>query len=170
MSQTSSDRSAAADVPVGSSSTRPVSDAASSDHALLAELGDVIVTLARDLQHEAHDAEGVVPLTGTEIVVLRWVDRHPGATPSAVAEATGLRRSNLSAAVRSLVEARMLVKDPDPQDSRLVHLRPTARAHASSDRLRELWGQALGRRLPELDQERREVLVRALGILGEIDG
>jgi DNA-binding MarR family transcriptional regulator len=150
----------------GAPATAPVEGVPDTDDALLAELGDVVVTLARHLQHEAHDAEGVVPLTGTEIVVLRWVDRHPGTTPTAVAEATGLRRSNLSAAVRSLVRAQMLVKEPDPQDSRLVHLRPTARAHDSSDRLRALWGGALADRLPPMDDEQRDVLVRALRILG----
>lgn len=135
------------------------------DRRLLADLGDVIVELARSLQLEAHSRPSVVPLTGTEAMVLRWVDLHPGTTPSAAAEGMGLRRSNLSTALRSLDSKGMILRETDPADSRIVHLRPTQRAAVSRERIREHWSDVLTERLPDLDDEQRDILEQAVEIL-----
>lgn len=144
---------------------RPVPPAVHEDGRMLAELGDVVVELSRHLQLEAHSRHSVVPLTGTEAMVLRWVDRHPGTTPSVAAEAMGLRRSNLSAALRSLDSKGMILRQSDPADSRIVHLRPTPRAAVSRARIRAHWAEVLAERLPDLDDEQRDILGRAIEIL-----
>jgi DNA-binding MarR family transcriptional regulator len=139
--------------------------AASAPDALLTELADVLVALARHLQVATHEQEGVVPLTGTELSVLHWVERHPGATPSATAEAVGLRRSNLSTALRGLVAKGMIRREADPLDSRIAHLQPTDLALASGRRVRAYWAGVLAARMPDLDEHERELLDGALEIL-----
>lgn len=153
-----------------SPTSMPPSDAQDPEDPLLAELGDAVVTLARALQHGAHERADVIPLTGTEVMVLRWVDRHPGATPSSTAQGVGLRRSNLSAAVRGLVAKGMLTREADPADSRSVRLAPTDRARESSRAIRAHWGRELAARLPDLTAADREVLARTVRILGRDEG
>ncbi|WP_144715462.1 MarR family winged helix-turn-helix transcriptional regulator [Curtobacterium pusillum] len=120
----------------------PVSD------DLLAELADVVLRISREIDPNGAGTLDIVPLTGTEALVMRWVDRNPGQTPSAVAEATALKRSNLSVALRSLVAKGMVERRPDPEDARTVHLHPTELAEQSIERLHAHWAgmlrQALG--------------------------
>jgi DNA-binding MarR family transcriptional regulator len=120
----------------------PVSD------DLLAELADVVLRISREIDPNGARTLDIVPLTGTEALVMRWVDRNPGSTPSAVAEATALKRSNLSVALRSLVAKGMVERRPDAEDARTVHLHPTPLAAQSVERLHAHWAgmlrQALG--------------------------
>lgn len=154
---------------MSSPTSTPPADAQDPD-ALLVELADVLVTTARLLQHGAHEQPGVVPLTGTEVMVLRWVDRHPGATPSSTAAGLGLHRSNLSAAVRGLVDKGMLTREADPHDSRSVHLAVTDLARASSRAVRAHWGGRLAAHLGELPAADRAALARTVEILGRGEG
>ncbi|MGY5763976.1 MarR family winged helix-turn-helix transcriptional regulator [Brachybacterium sp. DNPG3] len=135
------------------------------DDDLLLELGEAVVDLARRLQLDAHALPDVVPLTGTEVMVLRYVDHHPGTTPSLAAEGTGLRRSNLSAALRALTARGFVVREKDPEDSRITRLRTTELAGASRDGIRAHWAGVLAESLPRLDAEQREILRRAAEIL-----
>ncbi|UVY83627.1 MarR family transcriptional regulator [Brachybacterium sp. NBEC-018] len=137
--------------------------------SVLADLGDEIVQLARHLQRGAHERSGAVPLTGTEVMVLRYVDHHPGAGPSAVAEGLGLRRPNLSAALRGLESKGMLARRPDPEDSRATRLELTDRAAESNRRIREHWGRELSARLGTLTDHEQEALARAVAILARAD-
>jgi DNA-binding MarR family transcriptional regulator len=109
----------------------------------LADLAFVLLGAARELQqHHTHDP-GVVELTATEINVLRCIEDRPGTTPAAVAEVAGLQRSNLSAALRTLVRKGMVERRPDPADRRSHSLHPTAAAAENLTRLRALWTQVL---------------------------
>ncbi|WP_062290462.1 MarR family winged helix-turn-helix transcriptional regulator [Demequina phytophila] len=113
----------------------------------LAEFAESILRIARELDPHAAGVD-VVPLTGTETAVLRWIHHHPGASPSAVADATGLRRPNLSAAVRSLEDKGLVRRSPDPADHRQQHLEATALADEGVERLHAYWSsrvrEALG--------------------------
>jgi DNA-binding MarR family transcriptional regulator len=111
--------------------------------AELAELADTVLRVSREVDPHGWRAPDIVPLTGTEALVMRWVDMHPGTSPSATADATALRRSNLSAAVRSLVAKDMVDRRADPRDARLVQLFPTARASDSIGRLHAHWASQL---------------------------
>jgi len=112
------------------------------DHAL-AELADVILRIARELDPHGAGTPAVVPLTGTEALVLRWIDTHRGASPSALAAATRLQRSNLSAALRSLEAKGMVERRPDPSDARSAQLHPTELATSSIARLRAHWASTV---------------------------
>jgi DNA-binding MarR family transcriptional regulator len=115
---------------------------------LLAELADVVLRISREIDPSGARAIDIVPLTGTEALVMRWVDRNPGSTPSAAAGATALKRSNLSVALGSLVAKGMVERRPDPDDARTVRLFSTALAEQSIERLHAHWAgllrQALG--------------------------
>lgn len=131
----------------------------------LADLAFVLLGAARELQlHHAHDPR-VVELTATEISVLRRLEDHPGTTPAAAAEATGLQRSNLSAALRSLVRKGMVERRPDPVDRRSHSLHPTSAAAENLTRLRALWTQVLQEALGE-DLSGLEEAVALLDRLG----
>ncbi|PZE64293.1 MULTISPECIES: MarR family winged helix-turn-helix transcriptional regulator [unclassified Curtobacterium] len=117
--------------------TSPASDDA------LAELADAVLRVARELDPTGPRSVDVVPLTGTEVLVMRWVDTNPGTTPSATAEATALRRSNLSVALGSLVAKGMVERRTHPDDARLAQLYPTALAAESIGLLRARWTEAL---------------------------
>jgi DNA-binding MarR family transcriptional regulator len=109
----------------------------------LADLADLVLRVSREIDPNGSSALDVVPLTGTEVLVLRWVDMRPGTSPSATAEATALQRSNLSAALRSLVAKGMVDRRADPRDARLVQLFATEQAAANIRVLRAHWAGKL---------------------------
>ncbi len=109
-----------------------------SDDAL-AEFADVVMRVAREIDPNGPHAPDIVPLTGTEALVMRWVHHNPGASPSAVAAATALQRSNCSVALRSLVAKGMIERQTAPDDARAVRLLPTALADESVRKLHAYW-------------------------------
>ncbi|MBT0768330.1 MarR family transcriptional regulator [Kineosporia sp. J2-2] len=114
----------------------------------LARLADLVFVIAREVEPHGHRGADIIELTNVEAMVMRWVDAHPGTSPSAAAEAVRLQRSNLSAAVRGLEAKGMVTRTPDPADQRLVRLYPTELAASNVTRLHRHWaglvGEALG--------------------------
>ncbi|MFD6948840.1 hypothetical protein A6A08_14700 [Nocardiopsis sp. TSRI0078] len=132
------------------------------DHdELLADLAHAVQHLARELRPRRDDDPGIVRLTGTQVTVLRYLHQHPGARPAAVAEALGLQRSNLSAALRVLQEQELVHREPDGADARVIRLHPTERADENMRRLRALWA----RRLASVAGGRRERIADAADLL-----
>ncbi|ROP80687.1 MarR family winged helix-turn-helix transcriptional regulator [Curtobacterium sp. PhB115] len=115
---------------------------------LLAEFADAVLRISREIDPHGATALDIVPLTGTEALVMRWVARNPGTSPSATADATALKRSNLSVALRALADKGMVERRQDPHDARTVQLHATALAGESIERLHAHWAgklrQALG--------------------------
>jgi DNA-binding MarR family transcriptional regulator len=109
--------------------------AGSADDAVLAELADRILVIARELQTQTFP-DDVTPLVGSEQNVIRFIDRNPGSSPSDVAIGTGLQRSNLSAALRALEARGFVERRPDPEDARRIQLWHTAAADANLAKLR----------------------------------
>ena len=70
---------------------------------------------------------------------MRYVGTHPGTTPSEAAHATGIRRSNLSAALRELEARGLVTSSRDGRDARVVRLHPTPRSQANHALLRAGW-------------------------------
>jgi DNA-binding MarR family transcriptional regulator len=106
----------------------------------------------------------VVPLTGTEVSVIREVHRNPHVTPSQIAGATGLHRSNISTAVRTLEAGGLVVREQVPDDARSITLAPTARACESIARINAYWVD----RLSETPAESLAEAVAALDSLRRI--
>lgn len=116
----------------------------------LFELADLILAVSRHINasKEASAASGT-PLEGA---VMRFIDRHPGTTASAVASATHLISSNFSRAVRGLEAKGLVRRDVDQADGRVVRLYPTDMARENLRRLREAWSGLLSGTVEDTDE------------------
>lgn len=115
----------------------------------LAAFADVVLDLAHQLDITHPDLRGVVPLTGTEIAVIREVHRTPRSTPSQIAEVTGLQRSNVSTTIRTLEAKGLVVREQSTENARSIALVPTALAAESIARIHAWWEAKLGVADPE---------------------
>jgi MarR family transcriptional regulator, temperature-dependent positive regulator of motility len=111
------------------------------EKARLFELADVVLAVARHI-NAAKEAEAESG-TSLEGAVMRFIDRHPGTTPGAAADATQLISSNFSRALRGLERKGLVRRAADPQDARRVRLYPTAQARQNLGRLRDAWSGLL---------------------------
>lgn len=113
----------------------------------LADLAEAIIGVARELRlrlDTAADSDvDIVELTASEAHVMRHIDHHPGVTPSDLARATGLQRSNMSTALRNLENRGFVERRADPHDARGVNLYPTDRAAENLKRVRRQWAQLM---------------------------
>jgi DNA-binding MarR family transcriptional regulator len=110
----------------------------------LAELAELILNVAREIRsRRPGDDDRVIHLSWSEAHVMRFVDHHPGAAASEVAEATGLHRSNLSTALRSLEAHGLVERCTDPSDRRGINLFPTALAASNLALVRADWARHL---------------------------
>jgi DNA-binding MarR family transcriptional regulator len=116
----------------------------------LFELADLILALGRQI-HAAKEfgAESWTPL---ESAVMRFIDRNPGTSASAAAEATQLISSNFSRALRGLEKKGLVRRDVDEHDGRRVRLYPTDRAQDNLRQLRAVWSRLLDGIVPDPDE------------------
>ncbi|HXR43291.1 MAG TPA: MarR family transcriptional regulator [Pseudolysinimonas sp.] len=103
----------------------------------LFELADSILAISRYIH--ASKSFAVHGWTPIESAVMRFVDRNPGTTASAAAEATQLISSNFSRALRLLEKKGLVRREIDPEDGRRVRLFPTESAQENLRLLHELW-------------------------------
>jgi len=134
-------------------------------------------TASRDLAVVLHDLAWLLPRTVgapaaladplpvSELEVMRLLTRRPGLSVNDVARELGMRPSNVSAAVRSLVARGTLRRRPDAADGRVVRLDPTREALAARDRREDAWGGVLDEVLGVLGRTERAHLVAALPAL-----
>lgn len=118
----------------------------STQDRLYADLAAAIMAAARELRAHTHHDPSIARLSYTEVNVMRYIDRNPGASPSAVAEGTGLQRSNVSTALRALQTKGFVQRTVDAADNRQVVLRPTARAAKNLEALRASWAALIAER------------------------
>jgi DNA-binding MarR family transcriptional regulator len=107
----------------------------------LFELADLILAVGRQI-YASKDVPAE-PWTPLEIAVMRFIDRNPGTSASAAAEATQLISSNFSRALRGLETKGLVRREVDQDDGRRVHLYPTPQAHDNLERLRNVWSRLL---------------------------
>ncbi|MDJ1134185.1 MarR family winged helix-turn-helix transcriptional regulator [Streptomyces iconiensis] len=116
----------------------------------LFELADLILAVGRHIHASKETAaESGTPLEGA---VMRFIDRHPGTTPGAAAEATQLISSNFSRALRGLEKNGLVRRDVDEHDARRVRLYPTDKAQENLRRLRETWSRLLDGTVTDADE------------------
>ncbi|MFD9701655.1 MarR family winged helix-turn-helix transcriptional regulator [Lentzea sp. NPDC059081] len=107
----------------------------------LFELADLVLAVGRHIAASKQaEVESGTPLQGA---VMRYIDRNPGTSASAAAEATQLISSNFSRAVRGLEAAGLVRRDVDQHDARRVRLYPTEKAQENLQRLRATWSHLL---------------------------
>ena len=116
----------------------------------LFELADLILAVGRQI-HAAKEfgAESWTPL---ESAVMRFIDRNPGTSASAAAEATQLISSNFSRALRGLEKKGLVRREIDQHDGRRVRLYPTDRARDNLRQLRAVWSRLLDGIVPDPDE------------------
>lgn len=125
--------------PQGRRRTGPVSPRSEATDEMLADLAELIVYVARKIRTHGHDDGRIVRLTMTASAVMRYVGKHPGTSPSEAAHATGIQRSNLSAALRELEAKGLVTLTQDERDARGVRLHPTPLSAANHALMRAGW-------------------------------
>jgi len=107
----------------------------------LFELADSILAISRYIHASKSFAlHGWTPI---ESAVMRYVDRNPGTTARAAAEATQLISSNFSRALRGLEKKGVVRREVDEADARRVRLYPTESARMNLQMLHDLWTNLL---------------------------
>lgn len=109
----------------------------------LADLADVVMAVSRAIKLRTAADPSVLDLSTTEVTVLRYIDHHPGVSPSAVATGTGLQRSNLSRALRDLEAKHLVRRAADPSDNRQSLLQSTELAAENLRHIRAIWSGLL---------------------------
>ena len=138
-----------------------------------AQAQEHVFTLLRGVQREfrrqyvqlAGDHGLPFPVAGPCLAMLQEICEHPGATVNEVARMTGLPKSRVSVLISGLAAQRIVRKDSDSRDSRLVRLCITAEG---SERIAEwtaLAQQAMGHLLQPLADEELEVVAEGLAAL-----
>ncbi|GHH30862.1 MarR family winged helix-turn-helix transcriptional regulator [Lentzea cavernae] len=108
----------------------------------LFELADLIAAVGRQIHASK---EGVVKesWSALDIAVMRFIDRNPGTSAGAAADATQQISSNFSRALRNLERKGFVHREADQEDARRVRLYPTARAQENLRRLHDIWSDLL---------------------------
>ncbi len=131
------------------------SDAEDARAARQGQVIDQLRALARSLrrQHVALAAGRGFPMSGTYLALLQEIATHPGVTVSELARLTGLPKSRVSVLATRLLAERVVRKDPDEHDSRLVLLTLTAAGRRRAEEWAAASRQAIGRLLQPLDDD-----------------
>ena len=108
----------------------------------LFELADLTLVISRHVHASKEFA--FHSWTPAESTVMRYVDRNPGTSASAAAEAIQLMSSNFSRVLRGLERKGLVRRDIDRADTRRVRLYPSKLAHENLQLLRDVWGRLLG--------------------------
>lgn len=139
---------------------------ASQDRQLAVALHDLVWLLPRTLDRQVEAALDDLP--ASELEVMRLLVRRPGLSVGAVAQELGLRQSNTSAAVRSLLARGLLERREDERDGRVARLHPTRRAIDVRGRREAAWAEALAATLATLPPDTARALRGSAGALGEL--
>lgn len=117
-----------------------------------ADLANAVLRAAREIALRGYRNPEAIALTPSNINVIRYIEQHPGASPSEVAEGSGLRRSNLSTALRELEKLGFVKRSLDPRDGRAIRLHATPRVAQNLARVRAEWSQCIDEGLgPSVD-------------------
>jgi len=128
---------------------------APADDPRWAELADLALVIAREIQFHGYQDPEAVPLTQTEGAVMRYLNEHDGAAPSVIAAATGLQRTNLATVLTGLQRKGLVERRQCPQDGRAASIHTTEHGRANYALVRREWAEsvsaAAGRHSADLD-------------------
>ena len=108
-----------------------------------ADLADLILIIAREIQFRGYRDERVFLLSQSEGMVMRHLVAQASATPSQIAAATGLQRTNVSTVLRDLEGKGLIERHVDPHDRRGVSVHRTRRGAENYGLVRKEWGEAI---------------------------
>jgi DNA-binding MarR family transcriptional regulator len=114
-------------------------------------------------------AQGLQPeLSDTQLAALAALEKHPGMTPSELAEHEKVQPPSITRVIASLEERGLIQRMPHSTDRRQVVLSVTDQGRDVVRKLRQLREAWLARRLRELAPAERAVLREALPILEKL--
>jgi DNA-binding MarR family transcriptional regulator len=113
------------------------------------DLADLVLIIAREIQFRGYSDEQAIPLSQSEGMVMRYLQHEPSATPSGIAAATGLQRTNLSTVLRGLEGKGLIERHACPGDGRGVTVKPTKLGVDNYKRVRREWATAVAAAAPE---------------------
>jgi DNA-binding MarR family transcriptional regulator len=116
---------------------------APADDPRWAELADLALVIAREIQFLGYRDPEAVPLTQTEGTVMRHLNDHDGAAPSQIAAATGLQRTNLATVLTGLQRKGLIERRADPEDGRAATIHTTEHGRANYALVRREWAEAV---------------------------
>jgi DNA-binding MarR family transcriptional regulator len=108
-----------------------------------ADLADLALIIAREIQFRGYTDERAVSLSPSEGMVMRYLLGEPAAPPSRIAAATGLQRTNLSTTLRGLEAKGLVERRISEDDRRGVTVHVTDRGRANYDLVRQEWATAV---------------------------
>ncbi|HEX6356641.1 MarR family winged helix-turn-helix transcriptional regulator [Actinophytocola sp.] len=130
-----------------------------------ADLADLALIIAREIQFRGYTDERAVLLSPSEGMVMRHLFGDPAAPPSRIAAATGLQRTNLSTTLRGLEAKGLIERRTCTDDRRGVTVHVTEHGRANYDLVRREWATAVaaaaGHDTTNLDA--------ALALLGDVE-
>jgi DNA-binding MarR family transcriptional regulator len=139
---------------------------AATDAELASRLRLSVMRLARRMRAERADTS----LSLSQLAALATLERHGPLTPGELAAQERVQPPSMTRVVASLQDAGLVRRRPHPTDGRqvLLEVEPSAVTLLREDRRRrEAW---LARRLRELDDDDRAVLLRAAEVLDRLAG
>ncbi|MER5540480.1 MarR family winged helix-turn-helix transcriptional regulator [Streptomyces mirabilis] len=108
-----------------------------------AELADLVLIISREIQFRGYTDERAVPLSPSEGMVMRYLQREPATPPSRIADATGLQRTNLSTILGGLERKGLVERHTDPGDGRGVTVHTTEHGRTNYALVRREWATAV---------------------------
>ncbi|GAA1704524.1 hypothetical protein GCM10009808_23080 [Microbacterium sediminicola] len=120
-----------------------VSDDGDQRDTMFVALAATLVDVTREMRLSASHTNPVFPLTQTQSQVMHFVHQNPGCAPSEIADANGLQRTNVSAALRELKERGYVTSERSVDDGRGIRIHSTVLADTNIARLRRAWGEHL---------------------------
>ncbi|GAA1483226.1 MarR family winged helix-turn-helix transcriptional regulator [Brachybacterium fresconis] len=129
----------------------------------------VLRDLAWSIHRRVPEAATADPLPTTELALLKHVLDSPGLTVGELARRLGLRQPNTSAALRTLLERGLVVREPSLQDRRTFHIVPTEEALAEDEAIAAAWSGPLRAAQEQLSPEHAAALEGARDALVALD-
>jgi DNA-binding MarR family transcriptional regulator len=108
-----------------------------------ADLADLILVIAREIQFRGYSDESALSLSQSEGMVMRFLASEACATPSRIAAATGLQRTNVSPVLRDLEKKGLIERRVIAEDRRGVTVHRTERGASNYALVRREWGAAV---------------------------
>jgi len=108
-----------------------------------ADLADLMLIIAREIQFRGYTNQDAVPLSQSEGMVMRHLQDEPEVAPSRIASATGLQRTNLSTVLGGLERKGLIERRQSLEDGRGVTVHLTTRGKNNYALVRQEWAEAV---------------------------
>jgi DNA-binding MarR family transcriptional regulator len=106
-----------------------------------ADFADLVFSISREIKFRGYSSKEAVSLSPSEATVMLHLHRHPGTSPSRIAHASGLQRSNLSTVLGGLENMGLIERRTSAEDGREVKIYPTARGTSNYAVVRKEWAE-----------------------------